>query len=109
MHIWTSIDSPAVRSEFEAQRNELKMRPYEKLRELPEHVTDTVKIDNRDITFTTYRHATEKDDLEIVLTIAMPSSKLLFTKPVRVFAEAFCITPGGEIRPLPKETLYEYT
>jgi hypothetical protein len=108
MNIWTSIDSPAVLAEFEARLNYLKMTPFSKLKELPEHSDDTAKMDDRYLTFTTYRRITKKNDLEIVLKISISSRKLLLTKVAYVFANGFCITPSGAIQPLPKETLYEY-
>ncbi len=108
MNIWTSINSQTVLAEFEARLNHLKTTPYEKLKESPERVQDTAKIDGQNITFTTYRHITKNDDLEIVLQISIPSRKLLFIKVARVYAEGFCIASSGELHPLPKEALVEY-
>jgi hypothetical protein len=108
MHIWTSIDSPAVLSEFASRLNKLRETPYSKLRALPESVGDSVTIDDRDITFTTYRKIVENDDLEIVLHISIPLRDLVFTKVDRVFADGFLIAPDGETRPLSKEALSQH-
>lgn len=108
MNIWASIHSPAIKKEFESRFNRLRMTPYEQLKELPEYSSDTIKMDNRDITFTTYRKITEEDDLEIVLKISMPAGKLLFTKVGHITADGFRINANGKTQPLPKEVLYGY-
>jgi hypothetical protein len=108
MNIWTSIHPPAIKKEFESRFNRLRTTPYKHLKELPEYSSDTIKIDNRDITFTTYRNITEEDGLEIVLKISMPAGKLLFTKVGYVTADGFSVTANGKTESLPKEVLYDY-
>lgn len=108
MEIWSSIESANVLADFASRLNKLRTTPYSILKELPEFVNDSVIIDYREVTFTTYRNETENEDIEIVLQVSIRAGKRRLFSSGQVSADGFRVSPDDKIKTIDPKALYYY-
>lgn len=99
-----------MRSVIRSRLADLRQRPYEELKALPDWSSEEAVVEGVDSTITTYREATPPDPIRIVVQLATePERFLFFFRHCHVVAEGFEITAEGAVYDLPEEELYYYT
>lgn len=108
MQVWTEIESPLILKEISSRLSELKKLSFARLKELPEISSDSTRIGESEVTFTTYRDIEENGNLEIVVQASVKQGDGVILKHKQVSADGFGVSSDGEVHVLSKDTLYFY-